>query len=521
MTSSFNLVNECWVPCVRMDGQIEERSLRDTLVEAHRYREMGGSSPLEMVAIYRLMLAVLHRVFGPGEEPETWVDLWRSGHWDTTALDAYLSRWRARFDLFDGVRPFYQSPYPNAKPKSVISLVSELASGNNAVLFDHHREEEGVSLSPAEAARAVLAAQAFGLGGLSGFPDKFTDGPSARGITFLLHGDNLFEILMLNLLPYPADDIFPTNPEVDCPAWEQDNPFAPDRGKPHGYLDYLTWQNRRIMLSNEKGGNGACVRQMTWGPGLRLDAGILDPLKHYRSDKSYGWLVMRFNEDRALWRDSAALLRQPIKDQDATKMRLQALNWLSQVIELDPPGLTRRHLKRLLALGMANDRGKVEFFRREQLPLPLEFLNNRDLVNHLDAALAEAEAVGRQLWGALATLAMELLFHKEEQHLKKPARDERDHLIESWSAERRYWAALEPLFAVLVEGLTREAGSARRAWAVVLRQEAWKALERVCESLGNDSASLKAEVLARGKLGGGISKELSIWFPQNVVTEGR
>jgi CRISPR system Cascade subunit CasA len=521
MTLSFNLVNECWVPCVRPDGRIEERSLRDALAEAHLYRELGDSSPLVAVAIYRLMLAVLHRVYGPGEEPERWVDLWRRGHWDAAALDAYLLSWSARFDLFDAVWPFYQSPYPGAKQKSVISLVSEWASGNNAVLFDHHREEEGVSLSPAEAARAVLAAQACGLAALSGFPDKFTDGPSARGITFLLHGDNLFEILMLNLLPYPADDIFPMGSEVDRPAWELDDPFAPARGMPHGYLDYLTWQNRRIMLSPEEGENGASVRQMTWGPGLRLDAGILDPLKHYRRDVSRGWLVLRFNADRALWRDSAVLLRQPVGGQDTKIRSPRALDWLPRVMDLDPPGLTRRHMKRLLALGMANDRAKVEFFRREQLPLPLEFLNNRDLATHLDAALAEAEAVGGQLWGALATLAMQLLFHKEEQHLSKPERGERDHLIESWSAEWRYWAGLEPLFAALVDGLTRDAGLARRAWAEALRQEAWKALERVCESLGNDPASLKAEVLARGQLGGGINKELGLWFPRSVVTEGK
>ncbi|MHB0858471.1 MAG: type I-E CRISPR-associated protein Cse1/CasA [Anaerolineae bacterium] len=513
MHHSFNLLDEAWVPCVALSGKTQELSLRDALVQSHAYRELGGENPLVTVSLYRLMLAILHRVFETGDEPEPWRDLWTRRQWDADALDAYLNRWHDRFDLFDTTRPFYQCRHPAANPKSVISLVQECASGNNPTLFDHSSEAQGMALSPAAASRAVVAAQAFGLAGLSPVSgERFTDGPAARGITLLVQGDTLFETLMLNLIPYPCKDVLGTRPERDCPAWEMDDPYAPVTRTPNGYLDYLTWQTRRVLLFPEDGPNGPVVRDMVLGPGLRFAVNPLDPLKHYRvgRDPKQGWLVLRFEEDHALWRDSAALFQIPPLVQRGQGRHLppHALSWLQLLIEQDISGLNVRQTKRLIGLGMANDQAKVEFYRREEMPFPLCFLENQDLGKHVESALSESEDVGRQLWGALSSLAVQVLFHKEGAGLSRQEGEQRDALLRAWAGERRYWAALEIPFFNLLDALPKDPYAARDDWDATLRASAWRALDAVIAGLGEDPASLKAAVLARGQLGGGLEKVL-------------
>ena len=65
MTYSFNLIDEPWIPCLRPDGTTIALGLRETLLQAHELREIRGDTPLETAALHRLLLAILHRVFGP------------------------------------------------------------------------------------------------------------------------------------------------------------------------------------------------------------------------------------------------------------------------------------------------------------------------------------------------------------------------------------------------------------------------------------------------------------------------
>jgi len=156
---------------------------------------------------------------------------------------------------------------------------------------------------------------------------------------------------------------------------------------------------------------------------------------------------------------------------------------------------------------MANDQAKVEFYRREELPLPLEFLQNYNLVIELGNALKQAEDTSRQLWGALSTLAMQFLFNKDQPESRQE-RQERDRLLNSWGAERRYWAALEIPFYRLVTELPEDKQAAFDHWVRAVRSAAWEAFNAVAENLGEDPLTLKVIVLARGQLGGGLAKVL-------------
>jgi CRISPR system Cascade subunit CasA len=379
--------------------------------------------------------------------------------------------------------------------------VHHVASGNNATLFDHHTDAEGITLMPAEAARVLVTAQAFGLAGLSGLPQKLTDGPCARGIIFLIEGGNLFETLMLNLLKYDGDYPLPRR-ESDRPAWEMEDAHKPRREIPLGYLDYLTWQNRRILLFPE--GDPPLVRQATLAPGLSLDASVKDPMKSYRRDQKRGEIVLRFTEERALWRDSATFLSLHVDSREAPR----TYTWLAQLMQ---EGLLSCDVTRpTLALGMANDQAKVDFYRFERLSLPMAYLTQHKLVDLLRTGVLEAaEAVARQLYGATVTLARLMLSAAAgAEGALEPKKEDIIAAMTPWGVERLYWSSLELPFRRTLEMLPNEQDSAIRAWQETLRRAAWRALERATEEVGATPRGLKAFVRARSQLGGGLAKVL-------------
>lgn len=503
MNPTFNLVDEAWVPCVGADGGPVELGLRDVLVQAHALRELSGESPLVTAALYRLLLAVLHRVLGPAGY-DAWFDAWQAARFDAAKVADYLEAWRHRFDLFDERRPFYQAPDDRVKPKPVNSLIPDLAFGNKGTLFDHTTDAESAVLTPAEGARAVIAAQAFGLAGLSGLPQKFTDGTCARGVLFLVQGETLFETLMLNMLRYPTqDEVMPHYPD-DRPAWEMEDPYSPERSRPHGYLDYLTWHNRRVLLMPEEAPSGAVVRQMTLAPGLRLESDVRDPMKHYRVDERRGYLVQRFNEDRALWRDSSALFK--LRDKDYYPPR--TFQWLSELV-VNAGCLEASQTRRYLALGMANSQAKVDFYRSEHRSLPLRYLSEPVLVERLDDALKMAEDVRGQLWGATRKLATLLLSpQSDSEEGRRPAPQDVAGLAQQWAVERDYWSRLEIPFRHMLEALPDDAVGVLAGWRERLRRTAWAAFNRVAGDLERDPRNLKAVVRARGQLAAGLGKVL-------------
>lgn len=499
MKFTFNLLAAPWVPCIRMDGTPVELGLQEALTRAHELRELHGESPLVTAALYRLLLAVLHRVFGPADSRE-WAVLWEDHRWDGARLGAYLRHWRHRFDLFDPQHPFYQAPDPRVKPKSVTSLAYEVASGNNPTLFDHHMDLEGISLAPAEAARMLVAVQAFGLAGLSGLAQKFTDAPCARGIVFLVEGDSLFETLSLNLLPYTTDSPIQRQRD-DRPAWEMDDPFSPHRSRPSGYLDYLTWQNRRVLLLPEGTRSALAVRQMTFAPGLRLADGILNPMTNYRPHEKRGFIPLTFTEQRALWRDSAALFRL----RDEKNKPPHVFNWLANLSE--DGHLSVAQTRRYVALGMSKKQAKVNFYQSERMPLPLVYLTDESLRGALATALETAERTARKLSAAAWTLATLILSPEADARSgRRPLRQDVVNLTNRWAIDRYYWSRLEIPFREMMEALPKTREQTPQFWRRHLVTAAWESFDRVTRELEGNVRGLKATVKARGHLAAGLAQ---------------
>ncbi|MGP8337715.1 MAG: type I-E CRISPR-associated protein Cse1/CasA, partial [Methanosarcinaceae archaeon] len=249
---SFDLVYDPWIPCMDLQGQMQHLGLLSVLTKAHALQGVHADVPPTTAAILRLLLVILHRNFGP-ENMGVWFELWQNGQFDVGHLQAYLEKWRERFDLFHPQVPFYQSYSAEVKPKSINSLMMHIASGNAATLFNHETELGNTAFLPAEAAQALVTVQAFGLAGLCNprLGLVYTDAPCARGMVLFLSGETLFETLMLNLVRYDRYRPF-FQDSGDMPAWEKADPFIPLRTHPIGYLDFLTWQKRRIQLIPEK-----------------------------------------------------------------------------------------------------------------------------------------------------------------------------------------------------------------------------------------------------------------------------
>lgn len=492
MHFSFNLIEEPWIEVVEQGGTPRQVGLRQALVDARDFRELFDNSPLVMAATLRLLLALLHRVFGPKDRSD-WRALWKAGCFDANALDAYFAKWSNRFDLFDKEHPFYQVAEEPQRPASIGALLYELFS---ATLFEHTLHDAGVTLSPAAAARTLLVAQMYGFGGRVSGPAYFTEGPHTRDILFFAAGDSLFETLMLNLIRYNKEYPRISGPR-DCPAWEMDDPFKPARTEPFGYLDYLTWQNRRIRLIPELDGSGVVVRQMELNPGLPSpEDQKLDPYKLYRSSDK-GLSALRFREDRDLWRDSDVLFRLNAEDSQAPAF----LDELSHLVRQRV--LSRAQTRRLMAFGLSAKPGQVViyFHRGQHLPLPLAYLEDEALVGVLSRALELAEETRSRLWRASSTLInLFLAPNYGDGSETRPNPDDVQRLRDHLAIERHYWSQLETPFYHTLQAIAEQGTNALIPWVAILRSAAQNALHTAADTLERSPRGLKAQVRARQQL---------------------
>ncbi|MGA9994153.1 MAG: type I-E CRISPR-associated protein Cse1/CasA [Pyrinomonadaceae bacterium] len=520
---SFNLVEQAWIPCLMIgSGEPRELSLQDTLTCAYEVREIFDNSPLVTVALHRLLLAILHRNFGPRSFNE-WKELWRRGKWDSDVIIQYLQTWQHRFELFDETRPFYQSPRLQKAGKEkkrsqtaaqetvedvdlhpVALLAHEAATGNNATLFDHSFKELPEPYSPVTAARYLLARQAFSIGFGKSSPFYFQDSTLVRGSTVLALGNNLFETLVLNLLPYSEQRPI-TQQGNDLPIWEQETPEQPDENGTvaKGYLDYLTWQSRRIHLIPE--GDPPVVRYCQMQQNLRLadEPEIHDPFKCYRKDEKLGWQPLPLNPTKALWRDSHTLFQ----ESNGSHKRLEVFNHLARINTARRHGEIEAKPKYAFAVyGFATEIGKaasVILWSRERLPLPLAYLNEPKLVDVLEQALKLAQEIAEPLRKGIRLLAKLLLAPlSDAPQSRQPDEKDVSRLTASFGADRVYWSRLEANFKRLlvdlpeeyreIEDTTQPSYQALTLWARQLDATARDAFTIVINSLSGSARDLKA-----------------------------
>ncbi len=494
MTQSFNLIDQPWIPCETLEGGLAELGLRDVLANAHELRGVCGDSPLETASLYRLLLAVLHRVFGP-PGTQAWFDLWRRGRWNSDSLNAYWDAWYDRFDLLhpDENRRFYQRKPLTGDAGPIIQMV--FSSGDNPALFSHTTNANQPGMTFAQAARAVVTTQVYRPGGfIKGQSGKEKSGyasPAQRGILFLLEGRSLFETTLFNLWTYFDWNFGQVTglpqTENDAPAWEQEDVFQPSRDLPLGYLDYLSWQSFRIWLEVPE--TDGRIRNVRLGKGhVKLRDTVHDPFKHYYPSKKEGYRPLDFQEGKALWRDSAAILEQAkARDKQAAK-HPYCITWFADLFTEDSDhALDEYTLLSVSALGMKGDQAKIEFYRQERMVVPAVYLRDPHLASTLRTALTKVENAGSALSKALKDFVKQLGDHESK-------------LVEHWGVERQYWGAIEPAFWWLVTDLPARGESALAEWNETLLKTARDAYASAENLAGSDARALKAAAAGRGTL---------------------
>jgi len=115
--------------------------------------------PTEEAALYRLLLAVLHRALGGPTTEDDLHDLWERQAFPDDPLDRYFDRWSDRFWLFHDSAPFFQiADLPDDMAKPWVRL---FVDGGSPTLFDHTTDENFPSATYAQAVRALLAHQSY------------------------------------------------------------------------------------------------------------------------------------------------------------------------------------------------------------------------------------------------------------------------------------------------------------------------------------------------------------------------
>jgi CRISPR system Cascade subunit CasA len=521
----FNLIDEPWIPCIALDDRNVEHGVRDALLKAHTLREICDDSPLVTVAIHRMLLAILSRMYEGPKSFASWRSLYSGGAFDTQTVNQYLEKWKDWFDLFGEDRPFYQmAGLQTNKPISVNRLASECASGNNATLFDHCTDDVEVRWSPAQAARRLIACQAFASGGgkcskariasTEETRPNFADAPALRGMNIWLQGTTLFETLMMNLVPADDDSL---------PPWEVD--------EPHKYRDRTgAWQSRLVRFVHRCG----AISGMYYTQGRSADKSSGDPMKVYRTSREEGVSALPLSSGKAAWREAHSILM--IGDAKSNECRPECLNIVARARSsgIVSPGSSFI----MQIVGLASERNKAAKFilwRHERMPIPVDLTSDVNAIERLGLLLENAEQVANGANGlkerARRVGKLYLSPDCESPGGRQPDKDEVTKVVKTIDPRPAYWARLEEHFFRLLEDLPKDWDEQRgdwrpddqqiatRAWRNSIKREAGRALQGSIRSLGTTGRAIQAVARVRTDFG---DEDLRLPQPKDTgVTKGK
>lgn len=317
----FNLIDEPWVRVLNADGSTAEVSLRDALVRAHEFIDLGGETQTQNIAVLRLLLAVVHTVFSrmdengeaaPLEDEEMaldrWAALWENGALPEQPIAAYLDKWHERFWLFHPERPFMQAvSAENGTSNDAKKLIGELSESNNKIRLFQMRSGDGkTSVCYSEAARWLIYLNAFDDNGLKPRKNDAATWVGRLGVVYAI-GRSLFETLLLNMV------LLKDNQEIwqeNRPLWEQEpRKWLNKIPVPDNQAEILTVQNHRILLERE---NGRVKRYTVVNGDYFGTENIFTEqmtkwyLKEKKSDANI-YTPVKWDASRQMWRDFSNL----------------------------------------------------------------------------------------------------------------------------------------------------------------------------------------------------------------------
>ena len=485
----FNLLTEPWIPLVASDGSMVSASIRDALLQPNRWTGIATVSPVECIALHRLLLAIAHRAIGPGDLAQRSALL---DTWPTHQVDAYLQQWEERFNLHHPTHPFLQTPgldEAGAQPSPWMRLTPDRACGNTRVLWDHSIHDQPTPITPAEAARALVAHQQFTTEGLLRFIRTSAARGPACGVQLVIPtGDTLQQTLAFNLLPQTAADH-----QRDLPPWEVDLPapltFAETiKVVPVGPVQRYAWLARCIQLLPLEDGT---ITHLLYGPAYAVgESPTPDPMTPMVTGKE-GPLPLLLREGRSFWRDFHALTGGEGSAAPAVAAHAATLQMMRG--SFDP--------LELIAGGMANKQAKVLFWRLEFRRVSPALLQQGAAASIAQSAVTLADTVGTDLRKAISVLFSNWLSaNGAGAGANKTAVSQ---LHQSTQAMALYWAALEPEFWALVHQLSSglSPDEVVTTWAETLHRVIRQTWRHATDQLGRDGRALAAAARSDRALG--------------------
>lgn len=238
---NYNLLQERWIPVLRINGEVDCVSIIEVLTQAGDIRFITLASPLDLFAVHRFILTLLYWKAGlAGGVERVQESLLKDGIIPSAVIDDIKNE-EYYFDLFNDKSPFLQDPSARDEKKkgrdkkSVGSLFVELASGTNIAHFQHG-DDENMRLCLPCTTLGMLRVVPWSQSGGRGLTPSVHNAPPIMAIAT---GDKLAVTLGLNLVPL----------DVKAGEAKWSGHFTPtDPARPIPYLEALTWNPRRIFL---------------------------------------------------------------------------------------------------------------------------------------------------------------------------------------------------------------------------------------------------------------------------------
>jgi CRISPR system Cascade subunit CasA len=507
LTTSFNLLDEPWLPVQLHDGHVCDLSLLDVFARARDISALAETTPTSLIAQYRLLLAILHRALtrAQGRWSESDRQRWHRDGLPQAVIRDYLEHWRERFWLFHPKHPFMQvaalaeaeETRDKQKPWTVISLGS--ASGNTAVMFDHSCDADVAPAAARVVLRALLGFCQFTPGGLvKTLRDADKAGPLANTAAVLPLGMSLAQTLCLSLHPPTAQG------HEDLPCWERPAPsIAQLRSDPtpaSGPNDRYTRLTRAVLLRPDAQGQVQWIR-FAAGLALAEDEHAPDPMASYKAKASGdGMLRLSFTEGRAFWRDLPTLLP------DATGKSSKAAYVLDLAANVNKSGQ-----QPLLVAGLASDQAKLLRWRSERRVLPAALLSSPDCADELRRQVRAAEELFNDLRKIAAGMVVDTLPDPGSKDSWSRARE----LFDAGPATAMFFARVEQALDRLMGLLARqEVDAADTLW----KQSLWNAAHAAWQAVFDDMGRSARAVCAEAKRFGQLSARLRDLRPATVTS---
>jgi CRISPR type I-E-associated protein CasA/Cse1 len=465
---TFRLDRQPWISVIKITGIAAPINLTRVFSDATSISGLAGS-PLEVAAITRFLLAIVHLVETP-TSLDAWRKLWQRREDLMSRCAQYIEAQEDTWDLFHQTHPFGQIPNLDKTKNPAHLLVYEAARKNNPVLADHSLEKAPLPIPAALLARGLIVTNAYA--GSSG--GGYRSGPLAMRTVSMLTGRTLDETLLLNLLV-----------QATAPApyeWKRYGHAVDNVASPLDITQRYLWTARRVRLLPDASGEAAATIMLAPGDEMPESVRTEDPMLVMRKDaKGTAYVPLRLEAGRALWRSVHVLLNwhEDVK-------RLGAIDQLHRLVRR---GFVSEHQPiSMRVCGVAGEAQgpSSELWRDETLPFGLWVVADEKRYSDLVRAVSAAEEAGGITRKRIYSFAARYLQNgadsaPDKDNVRRLSDELRPDLVDFWS-----------LLAPVGERVACD-GFDETAWAGLLKDASEDTLRGAIDRLPADARRYRAE----------------------------